>query len=100
MNPMTPLLIVLTGLAVARVTRLLTRDRILDAPRDRILLRLDARGLLAYLIVCDWCTSIYVGAAAAVTGAALDWWPWTWAPILALAYSQVTGWFASREGDV
>lgn len=94
------LLIALTALAVARVTRLLTRDRILRAPRDKILAALPDDSLTAYVIVCDWCISMYMGAAAALIGAALNWWPWTWAPILTLAYSHTTGWLASREGDV
>ncbi|MDF2711082.1 MAG: Protein of uncharacterized function [Nonomuraea muscovyensis] len=95
-----PLVAVLVmALATARVTRLITRDRILDAPRRAVLRALPDDHLLAYLVVCDWCVSVYTGTLAAVGGAWAGWWPWTWAPALALAFSYVTGWLASREGE-
>lgn len=92
-------LMVVMALATARVTRLVTRDRILRAPRRAVLLALPDDSLLAYVVVCDWCISMYVGTLAAVGGAWAGWWDWWFAPILALAYSHVTGWLASKEGD-
>lgn len=93
------LMVVVMALATARVTRLVTRDRILDAPRRAVLRALPDEHLLAYLVVCDWCVSIYTGTFAAVGGAWAGWWPWAWVPMLALAFSHVTGWLASREGE-
>jgi hypothetical protein len=93
------LMVVVMALATARVTRLVTRDRILRAPRRAVLRALPDDHLLAYLVVCDWCVSFYTGALAAVGGAWAGWWPWAWAPALALAFSHVTGWLASREGE-
>ncbi|MER5706002.1 hypothetical protein [Streptomyces sp. NPDC002122] len=81
------------------MTRLITQDRLLDAPRNAALRALPDGHLLAYLLTCDWCVSIYTGTLAAMGGAWADWWPWSWVPVLALAFSYVTGWFASREGE-
>ncbi|HEX6518264.1 MAG TPA: hypothetical protein VF049_22075 [Nocardioidaceae bacterium] len=92
-------LMVVMTLATARVTRLVTRDRILDAPRRAVLRALPDGHLLAYLVVCDWCVSVYTGGVAAVGGAWAGWWPWAWAPALTLAFSYVTGYLASREGE-
>lgn len=94
-----PLLIVVMALATARATRLVTRDRILQAPRRAVLRALPDDSLLAYLIVCDWCVSVYTGALAAAGGAWAGWWPWAWTPALMLAFSYVTGYLASREGE-
>lgn len=89
----------LTLLAVARVTRLVNADRITEAPRNALLKRLDPDGLAAYLVVCPWCVSVYVGAAG---GAA--WWAWGdtliyTAAVLALAASHVAGLLAGLERD-
>ena len=96
---MTLITLVLAALATARVTRLITTDRITEAPRNAVLRRLDPEGLPAYLLVCDWCASVYVGAAAA--GA---WSVWgdtrTFAAVCAaLAFSYVAGFLASKESD-
>lgn len=94
------MIIALTVLAVARVTRLITTDAVFDQPRGRVLMVLTRKGkpwrnMIAYLIVCDWCASVYVGVAAA--GAY-----WTWhgtmpymATVLALSASYVTGFLAT-----
>ncbi len=91
------MIVILTVLAVARVTRLITTDTVFDDLRNpviRWLVRDGRESRLAYLIMCDWCSSVYVGAAAA--GAY-----WTWgetmpymATVLALAASYVTGFLA------
>lgn len=93
------LIVVVTALATARVTRLITEDRILDAPRNAVLRALPDGHLLAYLLTCPWCVSIYTGTLAAAGGAWAGWWLWAWVPMLALAFSYVTGWLASREGE-
>ena len=94
---MNAITLLIAALATARITRLFTRDRITHALRRRILLRLDADGLLAYLIVCDWCTSVYVSAgvvALVIWGGTTGWWV-----MAALAFSHVAGWLASKEGE-
>lgn len=91
--------LLLTALAAARITRLITTDRITQAPRSWILRRLPDESLLAYLLVCDWCASVYVGAALAGAGSALGWWSWTMAVPAALAFSYIAGYLASKESD-
>lgn len=97
------MILVLTILAVARVTRFITSDVLFEGVRARVIRKLiehegapsALRGKLAYLIVCDWCASAYVGAA--VAGA---WYAWGEtmayeATVLALAASYVTGFLAT-----
>lgn len=91
--------LLLGALVTARVTRLVTTDRITQAPRNWLLLRLDEDGLLSYLIKCDWCASVYVGGATAAVGAWAGAWSWMWAGWIALSYSYVAGWLASKEGE-
>ncbi|MEU7010377.1 hypothetical protein [Streptomyces sp. NPDC046332] len=93
------LLFTLGALATARLTRLITRDRITQTPRNAILRRLPDGHLLAYLVMCDWCVSVYAGAAVAGSLAAWSGELWlTWV-LAGLSFSHVTGWLASREGD-
>lgn len=91
--------VILIMLATARITRLITTDRITERPRSAIIRRLDPQGVLAYLVVCDWCSSVYAGAA--VAGA---WWAWgdsTWFTVLlmALSASYAAGFLNSRTED-
>ena len=87
------------ALVTARLTRLVTTDRITQTPRNGLLRRLPADSLTAYLVVCDWCVSVYVGAGVGAAGAALGAWSWWWALPVALVSSYVAGWLASREGE-
>lgn len=66
-------MIVLVGLAVARATRLLRDDKVLDRPRGWALSHLAApgrqpwaRNWLFTLIQCAWCISGWLSLAAAV----------------------------------
>ena len=96
MHSLTALLAIV---ATARVTRLITTDRITQAPRRWLIRRLPEHGLAAYLIVCDWCASVYVGA-----GVGAAWWAWGdtevfTAACLALAGSYAAGWLASWDRE-
>jgi hypothetical protein len=87
------------ALATARLTRLVTTDRITEAPRNWIIRRLPRESLVSYLLVCDWCSSVYTGAA--VAGA---WWAWGdtmafTAVTAALAFSYIAGFLASKESE-
>lgn len=97
---MSALGLVLIVLATARVSRLVTTDVLTEGPRNWAVQRLADRGpvrdKMAYLLVCDWCSSMYVGAA--VSGA---WWVWgdtMWLMMVyaALSASHVTGFLASK----
>lgn len=95
----TPLVLAITALAVARVTRLVTDDYLLNTPRAALIRRLGATSKGAYLVTCPWCVSIYAAAAAAPTA----YWhgdsPWYLIPATALALSQATGLLAQTGGD-
>lgn len=112
---MTALLVLLTILAVYRVTRLLTEDKIpiVAQPRDFLVNWLDplpsdiAAGrrqptstsarAVAYLLTCPWCMSVWVGAAllpVVHTWVAPLPYPWLLWP----AASAVTGLIAAGEG--
>lgn len=97
---MPAVLFVVYALAVARLTKLITSDRITKAPREALIRRLPEDSAWAYFVVCQWCTSVWVGAVAApVTwwwgGLQVDGVPSLLAvPALALAYSAFTGYLA------
>lgn len=105
---MLPLLLAVAGaFATARVTRLLTADRLTLPLRRRVLQSVREGGLAEYLISCAWCTSMHVGllVAAIVVGLApaLHPTPVTGAAtvlLLALGYSHVAGLLAAREVEV
>lgn len=83
--------LLVAALTTLRITLLITRDRITHAPRRWLLLKLDPEGLLAYLLVCVWCASVYVGAVVAACGVWAGLWSWGWALPLALTFSCVSG---------
>lgn len=91
--------LVIAALAVARLTRLVTTDRITRAPRDWVLRRLEGESLTAYLILCDYCASFYVGLGVAAVGGWAGLWTWGWVVPLGLAFSYVAGWLASKEEE-
>lgn len=94
------LVFVVGAYGVCRATQIALHDRILQAPRAKLLRRANPRGLppghpelgyLGYLLQCPWCLSIWLGLAAAV---GLSWnLPWLSVPwltarvLLALAWS-------------
>lgn len=101
------------ALAVARVTRFITADKLSEGWRDKLTdwgwrrwranVPVHARAMAdeplpVYLLTCPWCASIYVAAPAAVI-----WWLWgdssyAFVPALWLAFSQFTGLLA-KIGD-
>ena len=102
MSSMHALSLILATLATARLTRLTVEDVITERPREaavRFLVKhRGPESMMAYLITCPWCASMYVGA-----GVAGAWWAWgdtRWftAAVGALAFSYVAGFLASREG--
>ena len=96
---MTVITLVLAALATARLTRLVTTDRITETPRHWTLRRLNPEGMAAYLITCDWCVSVYTGSAAATGWALWGDHRWFTAVCAAFAFSYVAGYLASRESE-
>ena len=89
----------LAALATARLTRMVTSDRLFLAPRAWLLRWLKEDGLTSYLVVCDWCVSVYVGAGVAAALSWMGYLPWAQAPIAALAFSYAAGFLAERTGE-
>jgi hypothetical protein len=101
------------ALAVARVTRFITSDKLSEGPRawlvDRAWRRwrpvvpLTERPYAdepkpAYLLTCAWCASIYVAAVAAPICWAWGDSPYALLPALACAFSYAAGLFAQLSG--
>lgn len=86
-----PLPLAVGALAVARLTRLATEDKITERLRER--LAAAASGRLAYFVTCPWCVSMWLAAGWAVFVST--------APVSAmtagavLAWSEVSGLAAS-----
>lgn len=94
------------ALATARLTRLMTADRITRGVRDRIVGRYGSASLPAYLVFCPWCQSMYFGlpVAAAVVAAVPALRPTGWTAVLTvgllwLAYSHLTGLLAGLDEE-
>jgi fatty acid desaturase len=87
----TPILLVITVLAAARVTRLINEDKILDAPRNAIWRRLPENSMIAYWIGCPWCAGLWVCAGAVALLYLYGHSIWYQAPALALAASHIVG---------
>lgn len=87
-------------LALARVTRLLTRDEITDFIRAWVFGRWGFESKLGYFVRCPWCVSMWLSFATLwpvfiLTGA-----DWRLYPFTALAGSYVVGVFAENlESD-
>ena len=95
-NAVLVLSVVVAALAVTRVTRLITEDRILVGLRQWVVRRWGEDSAQSYFVHCPWCVSIYVGLGL-MTPAVL--WPTKWT-ILAfsfLAASMVAGLLLDRK---
>lgn len=96
---MTPETAIVDTLAVCRLVRLVTKDTLLDTPRDLIEARLEKAGhtKLVELVRCPWCCSPYV--AFGVMGLR-RYMPRLWHPIAkALAASHLAGLAANVDTD-
>lgn len=58
--PMLIVALILAILTVARVTRLLTEDRLTVGYRRWVVNRWGEQSMPSYLVHCQWCTSIWV----------------------------------------
>lgn len=83
------------GLAVARLTGLATVDVITEPIRRAVLVRLneDRPGhvLVAYLLTCQWCASMWVAPLVIAPAYFAGHSAWLQIPAMCLAVSQVTG---------
>jgi len=86
--------------AFARLTVLITMDMITARPRDATVTALKERGhdMLAYLLLCPWCVSIWLAVPAAPIIYAYGDSPWLFVPALGLALSGAAGALARVKG--
>ena len=101
---MTAIVLLLTLLAVARVTRLITEDKLLEPFRFWLASRWPADSKRLYLFHCPWCFGMWVAFVAAPVvwfaadlSARLDVTAWVGVPLLALALSHATGLLKGAE---
>jgi hypothetical protein len=91
--------------AVARLTRLVTEDKITDPLRTAVAVRLPAGSMWTYLLYCRWCVSIWVAVPAAAVWwsvSAVPRWSGRWwldVPVAALALSYATGLLVRAEPE-
>lgn len=117
-------LIAVYALATARLTRLIVADKLTEPVRGALIrqayrwaepwttkgktpadrnkdLRLAMSSapmpMLAYLVTCPWCVSIYVAAGVAPLAWLWGTRPWLAIPALVLAFSHITGLLARGE---
>ena len=95
---MTAIILILTVLAVARLTRLVTEDKILEPFRFRLAARWPADSQRLYLFHCPWCFGMWVAIVAspivwftAGLSDRLDLTAWVGVPLLALGISHAVG---------
>lgn len=87
-------------LAFARLVVLLTSDTITARPRDAVVeaLKERKRNMLAYLLLCPWCLSIWLALPAAPIIYAYSHHWWLFVPALVLALSAAAGMLARVKG--
>ena len=97
------LVLLLTTLAAARVTRVIVVDRIGQPLRSAVVRWRGESSTLAYLFHCPWCMGLWVSAALV----AAVWWPaqvadrlgvttWIALPLAALAVAHLVGLLLTR----
>ena len=102
--PMTVIVLLLTVLAVARVTRLVTEDKLLEPFRFALARRWPADSQRLYLFHCPWCFGMWV----AIVAAPVVWFTanlsdrlgitaWVGVPLLVLAVSHAVGLLKGAE---
>lgn len=90
-----PALLVVYALAVYRLTRLVTADELTANLRERVLVRAQGRPMLAYLVTCPWCISIWIAAAWVLLATLAP--PVAWFAGAVLAFSAIAGLLAGKE---
>lgn len=101
---MTVIILVLAVLTVARLTRLVTEDKLLEPFRFWLARRWPADSKRLYLFHCPWCFSMWVAFAAAPVvwftadlSTRLDLTAWVGVPLLALGISHAVGLLKGAE---
>lgn len=98
--PGSSLLYAIYLLAFARLVLLVTSDVITRKPRQRMIDALEERGheMVAYLVTCPWCVSVWLAIPAAPIIYAYGHHWWLFLPALVLALSGAAGALARVKG--
>lgn len=86
-------------LAVARLTRLINFDTVLDRPRMYYASKVRHRRTWVYFITCPWCVGLWISLAGAALVVHYLAWSWWWLLPLALACSHLVGIAAPLSAD-
>lgn len=99
MTAMTLLILAIYVLAVARLTRMVNADIILDPVRVAVARRYGADGTLSYFLACPWCVGMWLSLLLAIPTIVVLGWSW-WALIpVGLACSHLVGVAAPLASD-
>ena len=90
MTMLAPLVLLVTVLAVAWVTRFVTKDELAEPFRLWVVNRTGAESKWSYLTFCPWCVSIWLGPPIVAAAFILDHWV-TYMVLTWLAASYVVG---------
>lgn len=87
---LSPFILIISPIAIYRITALMIDDRVFDAVREFIFDKFgDSKLDIPYLITCYWCLSFWVGLLCLPVMLFL---PFLWGPLaLVLAASAVSG---------
>lgn len=88
------LVLVVYVLAVARLTRLVNSDSVLDRVRVWVVRRFGPGSGSVYFLSCPWCVGFWVALLGAPAAVAVVGWPWWSGVPVALAASHLVGVFA------
>lgn len=98
--------LLITVLAVTRITRLIAVDKISEPARARIVKKLGTGSMIAFGVFCPVCVSVWVAFAVTpfvwfLTAApdVLGVTSWFGLPATALAVSYLAGWILTKEGE-
>jgi hypothetical protein len=96
---MTMLILAIYVLTVARLTRLVNADIILDPLRVVVARRYGSDSTASYFLGCPWCVGLWLSLLLAIPVIAILAWPW-WALIpVGLACSHIVGLLAPLASD-
>lgn len=86
-------------LTVARLTRLVNADMILDPLRVSIAARRGADSTLSYFLACPWCVGLWFAMLLAIPTVSYLGWPWWSLLPLGLSCSHIVGLLAPLASD-
>lgn len=79
------------ALAVARLTRLINFDTVLDKPRIAVAQVFGIDSAAVYFIGCPWCVGMWLSLFTAIVPVRIVGLPWWWFILIALATSHLVG---------